>query len=95
MVFDLINEYDDTEDSNEPLVLTLGFIASQEGCYQDILTLMSVDNIKDRERSLAFNRIGYTVVKNESVGEDERYRTLFANFGIPDPKTYPNLFKDI
>ena len=95
MVFDLINEYDDTEDSNEPLVLTLGFIASQEGCYQDILTLMSVDNIRDRERSLAFNRIGYTVVKNESVGEDERYRTLFANFGIPDPKTYPNLFKDI
>lgn len=32
--------------------------------------------------------------RTEVEDEDERYRTLFTNFGIPDPITYPNIFKE-
>jgi hypothetical protein len=38
--------------------------------------------------------LGVISIKTEIEGEDERYRALLANFGIPDPKTYPNLFAE-
>ena len=33
-------------------------------------------------------------MSGETEGEDERYRTFFENFGIPDPKYYNDIFID-
>lgn len=37
--------------------------------------------------------VGAIRFNTEAVGEDERFRTLLGNFGIPDPVKYPNIFK--
>lgn len=91
--FNLIDEFNDEfVDETEPLVLSLGFISEEEGAYEDIMTCYTVDNITRPEYNLKYNNIGYLTCKAESIGEDERYRTLFTNFGIPDPKYYPEVF---
>jgi hypothetical protein len=38
--------------------------------------------------------LGVVEFRSTVVGEDERYRTLLENFGIPDPKIYPNIFRE-
>ena len=38
--------------------------------------------------------MGAITVKTEIIGEDERYRTLLENFGIPDPIKYTKVFYD-
>ena len=38
--------------------------------------------------------IGAIEFRTTVIGEDERYRTLLENFGIPDPKIYPNIFRE-
>ena len=38
--------------------------------------------------------IGEIMLAAEAEGEDERYRTFFTNFGIPDPKYYDDIFID-
>ena len=37
--------------------------------------------------------LGLFTFLTEVVGEDERYRALLGNLGIPDPVKYPNIFK--
>ena len=94
-VFDLVSEADDTSKENEPLVLTIGFLADEEGCYQDLVSFNTVDFVDDPSRDIEMHNIGYLAVQSTALGEDERYRTLFANFGIPDPKDYQEVFKDM
>lgn len=94
-VFDLVSEAGDDSKDNEPLVLTIGFLADEEGCYQDIISINTVDFLDDPSKDIQQHNIGYLAVQSTSLGEDERYRTLFANFGIPDPKDYQNVFKDM
>jgi hypothetical protein len=70
-----------------PLSINVGFKSDDEGVY---------------ERSLRFyNRVdtnyyllGEILVNAESIGEDERFRTLLSNFGLPDPKDIPKMFKE-
>ena len=93
-VFDLVNEDPDGKE-DEPLVVTIGFRGDEEGCYQDILSFYTMDNISNPEKDLSKSSIGYLSVHSEVIGEDERYRTLFTNFGIPDPKEYQSVFKEI
>lgn len=90
--FDL--KHDTNKNDDEPLIFTIGFTSPEEGCFENQLVFFTVTNL-DGWTSNSYNQFGTLTVKNESIGEDERYRTLFANFGIPDPKTYPNLFKDV
>ena len=93
--FDLVSEYNNENyHADEPLIMTLGFSADTEGCYQDILTILSIDGLDNAIPKEKINPIGYIAVKAEAIGEDERYRTLFTNFGLPDPKDYQNVFKD-
>jgi len=83
LIFDLSQYAEDT-----PLVINIGFRSEEEGVF---------------ERTVRFyhevNGILYTladiVVNAEAIGEDERFRTLLANFGAPDPKDFPKLFKEI
>jgi len=37
--------------------------------------------------------LGLISFLTEVEGEDERYRALLGNLGIPDPIKYPNIFK--
>lgn len=74
----------------EPLSFSIGFTTTEEGCYQNNLRVY-VRSKKD-ENDIFY--IGSLTINSESIGEDERYRTLFTNFGVPDPATYPNIFKE-
>ena len=48
---------------------------------------------QDRNTNYIYS-IGFILINSEAIGEDERYRTLFSNFGIPDPIEYQEVFKD-
>ena len=74
----------------------IGFCSEQEGFFEDEMYVCLVDtHIKESDDDLGkVYPIGKISLKAESVGEDERYRTLFTNFGIPDPKTYSTIFRN-
>jgi len=38
--------------------------------------------------------MGVISFKSEVEGEDERFRTLLTDFGVPDPKYYSNIFAE-
>jgi hypothetical protein len=70
-----------------PLTLNIGFRSEEEGVYERRLR---VYNVIDE----VFYLMGEIVVNAESIGEDERFRALLANFGAPDPKDIPRIFKE-
>lgn len=70
-----------------PIILNIGFKAEEEGTYERILRV--------------YHQVGNTMyaladilVNAEAIGEDERFRTHLSNFGLPDPKDFPTLFKE-
>lgn len=76
----------------------LGFSGDKEGVYENTIYLCEVwtnainpDNIEDEDN---IEIIGSINVQSSTIGEDERYRNLFTNFGIPDPIKYIDVFKD-
>lgn len=76
--------------------IDIGFCSQEEGYYEDILYVCLLDKYDkvDNDDLGKVYPIGSFKLKGESIGEDERYRTLFSNFGIPDPKTYQEVFKN-
>lgn len=72
-----------------PITLCIGVKSQTEGVYQNFLGLYL--SMADTQR---YFFLGVISVKTEIVGEDERYRTLMENFGIPDPSKYPTLFAE-
>lgn len=87
---DIDSEDSSAEGSVEPISFSIGFIADEEGVYQNLLHIY----LQRKSNPNILYNLGAINIKTEVEGEDERYRTLFANFGIPDPITYPNLFKE-
>ena len=78
--------------------VNVGFSAKEEGTYKEDLHICILDRGEGKTISLEecdIFHIGTITLTAESIGEDERYRTLFTNFGIPDPKTYEKLFKNV
>lgn len=75
--------------NENPLSLTVAFTSEHEGCYQNFIGMYLQQ--KDTENSFF---MGVFVIKTEVEGEDERYRALLGNFGIPDPKDYANIFSE-
>lgn len=71
------------------LSFTVGFQTDTEGCYVNTMGIFIRDNQTYKDYFLGVIRF-YT----EAEDEDERFRTLFTNFGIPDPIKYPNIFKE-
>lgn len=71
-----------------PIYFTVGFETELEGCYQNIMAmyLKTMDDTK--------YLLGLFTFLTEVEGEDERYRALLGNLGIPDPIKYPNVFKE-
>ena len=75
-------------DTNTPIYFSVGFQTAVEGCYQNIMAMYIVSNNTGKKYIL-----GLFTFLTEVVGEDERYRALLGNLGIPDPVKYPNIFK--
>lgn len=84
----------DPEQSNQitPLSFSFGFQAKEEGAYQNLIGIYmrTLDNYGN---DITFF-MGCVSVKTEVEGEDERFRTLLTNFGVPDPVLYSNLFAE-
>lgn len=90
----------------EPLHFSVGFTAELEGCYQNIMGMyirkeykkevLLPDNPEETEIKIVHEDylLGLITFFTEVEGEDERYRALLGNMGIPDPEKYPNIFKE-
>ena len=87
---DEINQTETTANrETNALHFAVGFQAEEEGCYNNSLGIFILNTDTEED-----NFIGIINFKTEVEGEDYRYRTLFTNFGIPDPVLYPNIFKN-
>lgn len=74
---------------NTPVYFSVGFSAKVEGCYQNIMAMYIYDE-NTNQKYIA----GLFTFLTEVEGEDERYRALLGNLGIPDPEKYSNIFKE-
>ena len=82
-------------DNDVPSRVDVGFMGEQEGVYEQTLHICLLDKCDlDDEGRPNVIPIGEIRMTAEAVGEDERYRTLFENFGIPDPKEFDYVYKD-
>ena len=86
-----ISDISYTADESEPLIMSIGFQTDEEGCYEDTMLMYTVD--MSNSKTFSPVPVGVFSIKSEAIGEDERYRTLFTDFGIPDPKDYQDVFK--
>jgi hypothetical protein len=102
----LIDEFNDSYvssvmDPDRPAYFTVGFKTELEGCYQNVLGIFLLDtketiNEETGETEIIQEKylLGLLTFLTEVIGEDERYRALLGNLGIPDPITYPNIFNE-
>ena len=69
-----------------------GFKSDDHGCYQNAMGLF----MRCEDESSQFNGTDYFLgviqFYTEVEDEDERFRTLLTNFGIPDPQKYSHVF---
>jgi len=72
---------------NTPISINIGFKAEDEGIYERKLRFYNTINGVDY-------LMAEILVNAEAIGEDERHRSLLTNFGLPDPKEFPKLFKE-
>ena len=75
--------------------VNIGFNGENDGVYEQSLYVCIVD--KDDKETNDIGEaypIGEIKMLAETEGEDERYRTFFTNFGVPDPKYYDDIFID-
>lgn len=71
----------------EPLVLNLGFRSEDEGVFERKLRGYHRIDGEDYQ-------IMEILVNAQSIGPDERFDTLAQDFGLPNPKDTPHLFKE-
>ena len=81
---------DNTANTVEPVVINFCFQTEEEGAYQNFMG-MYIRTKHEPHHTFFFGAI---IIKTEVEGEDERFRTLLTNFGIPDPIHYANIFSD-
>jgi len=77
----------------DPFSFAIAFQAKEEGVYQNLLGIYLTSKDEDSEKETTFF-MGAISVKSEVEAEDERFRTLLTNFGIPDPNNYSNIFAE-
>ncbi|MDD5649244.1 MAG: hypothetical protein PHF86_02320 [Candidatus Nanoarchaeia archaeon] len=69
------------------LMVNIGFRSDDEGVYERKLRIFHL--VGGQEYLLS-----EILVNAESIGPDERFDSLIANFGLPAPKDTPSLFKE-
>lgn len=75
----------------------IGFMGELDGLYEETLHVILIDKSKenvDEDYPGDAYFIGTIDMVAETEGEDERYRTFFENFGLPDPKYTNDAFAD-
>ena len=76
----------------------IGFIGDKEGQYENNIYICEIKTDETDPTKLTgletLFHVGTIRVFSSAVGEDERYRTFFENFGIPDPISYMDVFMD-
>lgn len=70
-----------------PITVNIGFRSDEEGVYK---RTMRIYNVVGGE----YYTIAEIDVNAQSIGEDERFRALIENFGLPDPLDMPKVFKE-
>lgn len=70
--------------------LDLCFTAAEEGIYEGTMYICLIDKQSNNEPYM----VGTVILHGEAVGEDERFRTLLTDFGVPDPKEYIDTLKE-
>lgn len=81
--------------NNNGFSANIGFSGENDGVYEHTLYICLVDcSNKENSELGEVYPIGEVLMSGETEGEDERYRTFFENFGIPDPKYYNDIFLD-
>ncbi len=83
----------DLLDASNGYRVDIGFSGENEGVYEQKLYLCIIDTetATENDPGMAYP-VGEFSLYAETEGEDERYRTLFTNFGIPDPILYNDIF---
>lgn len=82
----LLPDFKDSISPN-PIPLNISFNAKDEGVYEGSLDIY----YKSNDKLFLFGQI---LLIGTAEGEDERYRTLMSNNGLPDPINIYNLFKE-
>jgi len=72
---------------NSPLSINIGFKSDYEGVFERILRIYHVVDNK-------LYTLAEIVVNAQAIGEDERFKSLINNFGLPDSMTFKHLFKE-
>lgn len=82
LIFDISNY-----SPNNPLIINIGFKAAEEGVFER--KLRAYHRVGDKDFLIA-----EILVNSQSIGQDERFDTLAQNFGLPNSKDIPHLFKE-
>ena len=81
--------YDLSEfEPHTPLTINIGFKSPEAGVFERKLRFYNRVNNKDY-------LIGEILVNAEAIEYEERFDTHINNFDLPDPKTFPQLFKEV
>lgn len=90
---DLSKRYN-PETSDNGYSANIGFSGKYDGVYQQPMYVCLIDTYNKNGNDIGeAYPIGEIMLNAEAEGEDERYRTFFSNFGIPDPKEYNDIFE--
>lgn len=86
---------DANSDDETSYRVNIGFSSEDEGLHEGQVAVCIIDTVdKTDEGYDKIYLIGSINLTAEAVGEDERYRTLFTNFGVPDPISYQGIFSN-
>ena len=69
-----------------PLIVNIAFRSEEEGVFERKLRVYHRIDGEDFQ-------VAEILVNSQSVGQDERFNTLIQDFGLPNPKNIPHLFK--
>ena len=73
----------------------VGFVGEEEGVYEQDMYVCIIDTSTAQQGYPGDSYpIGVIHMTAETEGKDERYDTLFTNFGIPKIDTFDDVFKD-
>lgn len=89
---EMVNNSILTLNGDTPVHFSVGFQSDTEGVYTNTMGIFLVE--KDSTDITRKYFIGFINFLTEVEGEDERFRALLGNFGIPDPVKYPNIFRE-
>lgn len=85
-------------DISQDIGVHIAFMGEKEGTYENKIyiceTITAAQDPNDILDDEDITPIGTINVHSYAIGEDTRYRYMFGNFGIPDPITYLDIFKD-